>query len=329
MMKSRSRSVDRTEEAVNSVPAISLGGAIAKLGPKASERVFTFFTDSIRNANTRVAYLNAIRRYSTWLESRGLDLNTARSFHVSAFLEDLGKTHSIPTVKLNLAAVRMLFDWLVIGQIIPTNPAHAVRGPRYSVQSGKTIALDEAEAKILLASIPTDSLIGLRDRAMIGLMIYSFARVSAALGMNVSDYFPKGKRYWIRLHEKGGKHHEMPAHHKLEEYLDEYIEAAKLSGEPKSPLFRSADGRSDRLTLNRLHRSNAYHAIRKRSENAGIRTQISAHSFRATGITNYLKNGGSLGEAQRMAAHADPRTTRLYDRRSDAISLDEIERITI
>jgi len=181
----------------------------------------------------------------------------------------------------------------------------------------------------LLSSTPVDDVVGLRDRALIALMIYSFARISAALAMNVDDYRPRGRRMWIRLMEKGGRQHAMPAHHKLEEYMDAYLEAAGIGDEKKSPLFRSALGRTGRFTRNRLHRNNAYTAIRRRARQAGILTEISAHTFRATGITNYLSNSGSLEVAQQMAAHADCRTTKLYDRRNDELSLDEVERISI
>jgi integrase len=185
----------------------------------------------------------------------------------------------------------------------------------------------QREAHELFAAIPTDTLVGLRDRALIGVLIYSFARVSAALGMRVEDYFPQGKRWWLRLHEKGGKHHEMPAHHTLEEYLDRYIGAAGISEDKKEPLFRSAYLKTGRLTTHALSRDNAFRMVQRRAKKAGIRTQIGCHTFRATGITIYLTNGGDLEKAQQMAAHESPRTTKLYDRRSDVVSLDEVEKV--
>jgi integrase len=106
------------------------------------------------------------------------------------------------------------FDRLIVGQIFGgPNPA-AVRGPKHVVKKGKTPVLDGDEAKKLIDSIDTSTIVGLRDRALIALLVYTFARVSAALHMNVEDYYPRGKRWWVlRLHEKGGKQHEMPAHH--------------------------------------------------------------------------------------------------------------------
>ncbi len=160
-------------------------------------------------------------------------------------------------------------------------------------------------------------------------MVYTFARVSAAIAMRVEDYYPIGKRWWIRLAEKGGKHHEMPAHHRLEAYLDAYIRSAGLAEEPKSVLFRTSRGRTTTLTDNPMTRTDALRMIKRRANDAGIGTPITYHKFRATGITAYLENGGTLEKAQMMAAHESPRTTKLYDRTADQITLDEVERIAI
>jgi integrase len=160
-------------------------------------------------------------------------------------------------------------------------------------------------------------------------MVYSFARVSAVVHMKVRDYYPNGKRYWLRPHEKGGKFHEVPVHHVAENYLDEYLEAAGISEEKNKPLFRSTRGRSRELTARAMSRFDAYKMIQRRAEDAGISSEIACHTFRATGITEYLRNGGTIEHAQQIAAHESPRTTKLYERTTDAISLDEIERIVI
>jgi integrase len=158
-------------------------------------------------------------------------------------------------------------------------------------------------------------------------LIYSFARISAALSMRVEDYFPQGKRWWLRLHEKGGKNHEMPVHHSLEAYLDEYVRATGINEDKKGPLFRAAKAKNGGLSERPLDRKRAFDMIQRRAKAAGVATQIGCHTFRATGITIYLTNGGTLEKAQMMAAHSSPRTTKLYDRTSDAVSLDEVERV--
>jgi len=327
-------SSNRIEPTLPAVVARAPGGpaipaVIADEGPAAAERFFTFFTDTIRNKNTREAYYRNARRFFDWCRARGLALKDVRSYHVSAYVEELARTHAAPSVKQHLATIRMLFDWLITGQVVALNPAHAVRGPKYVVKKGKTPVLSEDEARSLLASIDASDIIGLRDRALIAVCLYSFARIEAALGMSVGDYFPQGKRWWFRLHEKGGKHHDMPAHHKAEEYVDAYIEAAGLEDRKNEPLFRSAVGKTKTLSDRRMTRHAALKMIQRRAKKAGILTAVCCHSFRATGITNYLEHGGTLEKAQQMAAHESPKTTKLYDRTADAITLDEVEKIAI
>ena len=272
---------------------------------------------------------HAVGLFLEWCEEQCRGLKDLEPFVIAAYIEHLMTTRSAPTVKQHLAAIRMLMDWLVIGQVIPFNPAASVRGPRYVVKKGKTLVLSPGQARELIESIDTSTLIGLRDRALIATMVYSFARVSAVVGMNVDDYWQNGKRCWLRLHEKGGKEHDVPAHHKAEEYLDVYVQIAGIAEEQKSPLFRTADGRADRLTSIRMDRRDAWQMIRRRASVAGLPHRTCCHTFRATGITAYLENGGTIENAQAIAAHESPRTTKLYDRTSDEITLDEIERIRI
>lgn len=289
-----------------------------------------FFGTQIENDNTRTAYLYAAKRFSEWCQAQGMvELSQVEPLHIAAYLKTLKAQFSVPTVKQNLAALRMLFDWLVTGHIIDTNPAHAVRGPKHSMKKGKTPVLAAEEARTLLDAIDTSTLVGKRDRALIGLMVFTFARVGAAIKMNVEDYFIQNRRGWVRLHEKGGKLHSLPCHHNLDDYLEQYIAAADLAKQLKEPLFRTAAGRTGSLTANRMTQPDVYRMIQRRTAEAGIKTKIGCHTFRATGITAYLKNGGKLEVAQQMANHESSRTTSLYDRRDDDVSLDEVERIAI
>ena len=302
--------------------------ALFRANPQSGRRFWEFFTVNIRNPNTRRAYFKAVEGFAAWCEEIGLgDLAGVTPMHVAAYVEQLGRTHSKPTIKQHLAAIRMLFDWLVTGHIMETNPAHAVRGPKHSVRKGKTSVLSADEMRELLAAIDTTSLLGLRDRALIALMGYTFARVGAATGMRVEDFYVQKRRGWVRLHEKGGKVTELPCHHNLDQYLEEWIAASGLGTEPEAPLFPTL--RYGRLTdRTPLPQANVHMMIQRRARAAELRTKVSAHSFRATGITTYLQNGGKLETAQHMAGHESARTTGLYDRRSDEVALDEVERIT-
>jgi site-specific recombinase XerD len=312
-------------DASRPVPAI-----VAAAGDGAARRFLEFFAVTIENPNTREAYYRACRRFFAWCDARGLkELIDIEPMHVAAYIKSMGDGFEKPSVKQHLAAIRMLFDWLVVGHFVATNPAHSVRGPKYVVKRGKTPVLTADQARVLLDSIDVSTVVGLRDRALIALMAYSFARVSAAVAMRVEDYFATGKRWWVRLHEKGGKRHEMPAHHNLEAYLDAYLHAAGIKDAKKTPLFRSANWHTGELTELAMHRIDVWRMIRRRAKGAGIDAEMCCHTFRATGITTYLDNSGTLENAQAMAGHESPRTTKLYDRTSDEITLDEVERITI
>jgi site-specific recombinase XerD len=307
------------------VPAL-----IADAGDQAAWRYIEFFTAHIRNPNTRRAYTRACTQFFAWCETRGLTLGTIRPFDVATYIEARHQTYSAPDVKQQLAAVRMLFDWLVTGQIVPHNPAAAVRGPKHVVKTGKTPVLEAKEWRTLFDAIPTETVRDLRDRALIATLTYSFARITAALTLKVQDLRPKGAGWEIRLHEKGGKQQVMPCHHALAEALRDYIDAAGITEDRKGWLFRTSRGqRGVALSEEPMGQPDAWRMVRRRAAAAGIAAPIGNHSFRATGITSYLSNGGALEHAQEMAAHESPRTTKLYDRTRERLTQDEVERIRL
>ena len=309
---------------------VALPAIIARAGDAAARRYVEFFTARIRNRNTREAYGRAATGFLAWSDSIGLELATIEPVHVAAWIEAQAQGGTpAPSIKQRLAAVRALFDALVVGQAMPLNPAAAVRGPSHSAKVGKTPVLDAQEARQLLDAIDVSTPAGLRDRALIGLMVYSFARIGAATAMRVEDVYEKQRRLWVRLHEKGGKRHEMPCHHNLEAWLHAYIDGCGLAGQPKGGLFRTIGRGTGQLSDTPLTRQDARAMVRRRADAAGIGTRIGNHTFRATGITAYLKNGGTLERAAAMANHSSTRTTQLYDRRAEEMSLDEVERIGI
>ncbi len=308
---------------IEALPAI-----VRAQGERASRRFIEFFTASIRNRNTRMAYARAVKQFFDWCDEHRLELHEIEAITVAAYIEQLGNQASKPTVKQHLAAIRQLFDYLTTGGILEVNPAASVRGPKYVVKRGKTPVLSAEEARKLLDSIESNTLIGLRDRALIGTMVYSFARVGATVTMRVGDYFQHRKRLWLRLHEKGGKRHEVPCHPSLEEFLNIWVAAAGIGRDKKGPLFRSM-GKGDRLGDKAMSRFDVLHMIKRRARAAGLPYSTCCHTFRATGITTYLENGGTLEHAQTIANHESPRTTKLYDRTREELSFDEVERIKI
>ena len=273
-----------------------------------------FFTAQIRNPHTRAAYAAAVTRFFTWCDARGLALAQISPIAVATYIEEMQRGYRAPTIKQHLAAIRRLFDWLV-------------RGPTHVVRTGKTPVLQPADARQLLDAIDTSTLPGLRDRALLGVMVYSFARVSAIVGMRVEAYYQQGKRWWLRLQEKGGKHHAVPVHHKAEAYLDAYLAAAGIAAEKDAPLWRSMP-RAGGLSARRMSRVDVFRMIKRRVKTVGL-GEANCHTFRATGITAYLLNGGTLERAQAIAAHESPRTTKLYDRTADEVTIEDIEKIGI
>ncbi|NCA91326.1 MAG: integrase, partial [Gammaproteobacteria bacterium] len=240
-------------------PPAACPAPIVAAGARAQVRFWEFFTANLRNPHTRRAYARAVGAFLDWCAAGGVaSITEVQPLHVAAWIEAQTRTRSAPTAKQHLAALRHLFDWLVTGQIVATNPAASVRGPSHVVKRGKTPVLDPAEARHLLESIAADTPAGLRDRALIALMVYSFARVGAALGMRVEDVYTQNRRLWVRLHEKGGKRHEMPCHHRLEEILEAYLEGAGLRRDPKGWLFRTLGRGTGCLSERPLAQANAH-----------------------------------------------------------------------
>jgi len=231
-------------------------------------------------------------------------ITAVQPVHVAGYIEELTRARSAPTAKQRLSAIRHLFDWLVVGQVMLANPASSVRGPSHVVKRGKTPVLSPEEARRVLDAIDLNTHAGLRDRALIALMVFSFARIGAALAMKVADVYVQDRRLWVRLREKGGKRHEMPCHHNLESYLHAHLDGGGISADPKGPLFRTIGRTTGQLTRTPLPQANAHAMIRRRAAAAGIKTQVGNHTFRATGIT-------AVPEKRRLARkrrrHGEPR----------------------
>jgi site-specific recombinase XerD len=298
---------------VAAVPSTVVPVIIADAGGHAVRHFREFFAATIQNENTRSAYLRAVGRFFLWSERHASGLDDVDAALVAAYIKALAKRVQQPTVKQHLAAIRSLFDWLVACKVVATNPAHAIRGPKDVVRNAKTTVLDAAQAREFIDSIDISSAVGLRDRALIGVMTFAFARIGAVVAMRLEDYYQEGGRSWVRLHEKGGKRHEMPAIYPVSGYLDAYIDAAGFHDGDKAPLFRTAAGTTGILTEKPMNPVDVWRMIQRRSARLGIKARIGCHTFRATGITTYLEAGGTIENAQAMAAHVNLRTTRLYD----------------
>jgi integrase/recombinase XerD len=285
-----------------------------------------FFQSTLTNDNTRRSYLAALTRFATWCHAQGLaDVRSAKSHHLGSYLAHLEREGlAITTRKQHLAALRMFYVALCQRGLMDNNPAAGVRSPRHSRRRGVTPVLSEEEMRALLAAVPTETLRGLRDRALLLFLFHTFARVSAAVGLTMADVLRLGGRTWVRITEKGGKVLELPMHRSLDGALSTYLDVAGIT---EGPVFRPFDGRTGRLKTEPLTRTGAFLIVRGYARAAGIEAAIGCHSFRASGITTYLQRGGSLENAQKLAGHATPTTTKLYDRTGDEIAREEVERL--
>ncbi len=178
----------------------------------------------------------------------------------------------------------------------------------------------------LLDSIDTSHVVGLRDRAIIGIMVYTLVRDGAVAKLKRRHFYFSGDQWLLRFLEKGGKSREIPVRSNLQPYLEEYIEAAGLGDAPKnSPLFRTAIRKEKRLTQTALTTNDVYRMLKRRMRDAGLPPNLSGHSFRVAGITDLLNQGVPIEDVQHLAGHADPRTTRLYDRRQRRVTRNIVE----
>ena len=301
---------------------------IAEAGPAAAFAWDEFFSGQLRNPHTRVAYLRSVRTFLGWLEERGVNLSQVSPGLVGSYLDQLDL--SPPSKKLVLAALRRFFDALVNRHVLMLNPAASVRAERYSAVEGKTPAISPDQARQLLAAIDAGTPVGLRDRAVIAMLIYTAARAGAVAKLRLRDLMHDGKQYSLRFAEKGGKSREIPVRYDLERYLREYIAAAiPEEAPPASPLFRSSVRRTGAFTENAMSGTDVWRMVKRRLKRASLPSRICPHSFRVATVTDLLSQGVPLTDVQYLAGHSDPRTTRLYDRRSQAVSRNLVERISI
>lgn len=292
-----------------------------------------FLYAAVRNPHTRRSYERASRRFLTWAESAGRPLHLITPADVGRYLD--GLTGSAASKKVYLAAIRHLFDRLVQRHAVALNPAASVRGDRHNVVEGRTPEITVVQARQLLTSIDDKRLVGLRDKAAIAVLIYTAARVGAVSRLRVGDFCDLGDQYCLSFLEKGGKARLIPVRHDLQRLLTSLVEARQAASQltsllrSESPLFPSAIRRTGCLSDRPMSPNDLSRMVRRRFKDAGLPTRLTAHSFRVATITDLLNQGVPLEDVQNLAGHADPRTTRLYDRRGRKVTRNIVERISI
>lgn len=248
--------------------ADGLPDIIRRAGPEA-ERLTLGFLNGIRNANTRAAYEVAVLRFTEWCEDRELALNDITPFVVRAYTKQMQHEYAAGTVKQHLAAVRLLFDHLVAGGVLPMNPAAAVRPPQQGPRKqSRTPPLRPEEARALLESIPESDGSALRDRALLAVLACTGARASSVAAMVVQDYLRDGGHKRLRLRERGDALRDLPVDQTAERCVDAYLGALGIAGEPQSPLWRTMT-KERAFSDRRMSRVDVFRMVRRRMIDAG------------------------------------------------------------
>jgi len=309
-------------------PTNDLPSIVADAGPAARFAWEEFLFGRLRNHHTRRAYARAVGRFLDWCETRRIGLQHVSPCDVGQYMDELPA--ALPTKKQHLAALRHFFDQMVTRHAVILNPAASVRGERYQVVEGKTPEISVDQARRLLRSIGTADVVGLRDRAIVGILVYTAARVGAVAKLRVRDYFDAGDQFCLRFTEKGGKSRDIPVRHDLQQFLTSYFATAgTASAAHDAPVFRTAVRRTKQLTEHPMTPSDIGRMVKRRMRDANLPSRLSPHSFRVATITDLLSQGVPLEDVQHLAGHADPRTTRLYDRRQRRVTRNIVERISI
>ena len=294
---------------------------------KTAETFLELLGARVRNPNTRSAYRVAWRSFLAFCSARRLELEGVRAYHVGAWLDQHPGSRS--TQRQHLAAVRLLFDHLMMRGVVEYNPAARAKPPRLVREFSHTPVFEEAEIVTFLDSIKQNSLKDIRDKAIFCVLLYSWCRVSALVNLVVGDYYERAGQRWLRFPEKRGKEHEVPVHSKAREAIDCWLEASGLSSNPAAPFFPAFVKGRRSTQLKPLDRRSVLKLVEKRAKASGIIKRVCCHSFRATGITEYMNSGGTIEIAQKIAGHKSPSTTRIYDRSGDSLTIEEIERVQI
>jgi site-specific recombinase XerD len=304
---------------------------IHRAGANAIFAAKEFFSGTLRNPNTQRAYRHAVKQFLAWAEKHGGgELAQIAPWHVGEYFAEMAETTSIATRNQHLSALRHFFDGLVTRHAIVLNPALSVRGERLSVMEGRTPEIPIKEVRKLLASIDTSHIVGLRDRAILAMLIYTGSRRGAVAKLKRGNFYHAGEQWMIHFGEKGGKSREIPVRHDLEKIIIEYLGAAGLRDAPKdTPLFQSALKKQRVLTGKAITGDDIYRMMKRRLKDFDMPLLYSPHSFRVTTITDLLEQNVPREDVQHLAGHSDPRTTNLYDRRKRKISRNIVERISV
>ncbi len=303
--------------------------AIVQRGGHAAERAWDdFFSGVIANDLTRIAYTRAVRWFLEWSQVCGKELHEITAADVGQYLR--GLEGSLSKKKQHHSALRRFFNLLVERHLCIINPALVARTERLEVSEGKTPQITAAQSRRLLAAIDPTTKLGRRDRAIVGILMWTGVRAGSIARLRCGDYYETGEQWMLRFDEKRRRTREIPVRHDLHNYLRDYVEAAGLTDVPKNvPLFLTSSGKTDRFTANGVNGHDICRMVKRYAKKAGLPNNLSPHSLRVAVATDLLDQGVALADVQYLLGHADPRTTRLYDRRHKQVTRNIVERIRL
>lgn len=305
-----------------------LPSVIQRAGHAAERAWDDFFSGVIANDLTRIAYNRAVRRFLEWPRVSGKKLHEITAADVGNHLR--GLSGSLPKKKQHHSALRRFFNLMVERHLCIINPALVARTERLEITEGKTPHISEAQSRKLLESIDVNKLVGYRDRALIGILMWTGVRAGSIAKLCRGHYYEVADQWMLRFDEKRRRTREIPVRYDLQVFLRDYLERSGLQDVPKtSPLFMTASGKTDWFTTNAMTGHDICRMVKRRMQRAGLPDNLSPHSFRVAVATDLLDQGVALADVQYLLGHADPRTTRLYDRRQKEVTRHIVERIRL
>lgn len=309
-------------------PPTRIPDVVSEAGMPAERAWDDFFRGVIANDHTRVAYSRAVRSFLNSATVNGKRLHEITAADVGEYLRQM--PGGLPKKKQHHSALRRFFSLLVERHLCIINPALVARTERMEITEGKTPKITESQSRQLLSAISSCTHIGLRDRAIIGILMWTGVRVGSIARLRQRDYCHSGDQHMLRFDEKRGRSREIPVRHDLLRFLNAYLnETSRRHAHDDNPLFVTAKGRCGTLSDVAMNAHDIGRMVKRHLKRSGLPTNLSPHSFRVGVATDLLEQGVPLADVQYLLGHADPRTTRLYDRRKKEVTRSIVERIRL
>ncbi len=276
---------------------------------------------NLTNEQTRRAYRSDLQDFMRFVGiQQPEEFRQVTRPHVLAWRQDLeARSLAAATIRRKLAALTSLFDYLCDQNAITHNPVNGVKRPSEGSNEGKTPALSDDQARILLEAPPANTLKGKRDRAILATLLYHGLRCEELCTLKVKDLSPRRGIMHLRVHGKGSKIRFLPAHPRAIGLIQDYLEAAGNEDEGGMPLFRPVKNNRSGTLDKPLSPTSVYqHIVGHYGQRAGIDfSGFSPHALRSTAATNALDHGADIARVQEWLGHASIATTRMYDKRAN------------